>query len=162
MEGALWFQKIGSEWNPWIIHNMLGTIPGSVLPFLSMCPAYIYIYIYLLDGANASNSIKTNFHFTAKPVLCTFWASILGLSEMANGDVPVQVAADGEKTVNSCQLTTPNWNSSENCFKCFCFFGIFLLFCSTWNLPLLSLFFNLQLCFCWILRCLWRPLGHDS
>lgn len=76
--------------------------------FVDVPCVYIYIYLYLLDGANASNSIKTNFHFTAKPVLCTFWASILGLSEMANGDVPVQVAADGEKTVNSCQLTTPN------------------------------------------------------
>ena len=83
---------------------MLGTIPGSVLPFLSMCPKYIYLY--LLEGANVSNSIKTNFHFTAKPVLCTFWASILGLSEMANGDVPVQVAADGEK--NSQLMSTHN------------------------------------------------------
>ena len=92
-----WFQKVSRiASNPWIIHNMLRTIPGSVLPFLSMCPTYIYLY--LLEGANASNSIKTNFHFTAKPVLYTFLASILSLSEMANGDVPVQVAADGEKT----------------------------------------------------------------
>ena len=63
-----------------------------------------------------------------------FWASPKWPMEMFQCRWQLMV----KKTVNSCQLTTPNWNSSENCFKCFCFFGIFLLFCSTWNLPLKS------------------------
>lgn len=87
-----------------------------------------------------------------------FWASPKWPMEMFQCRWQLMV----KKTVNSCQLTTPNWNSSENCFKCFCFLGnLVVLF----NLKLAtqeSLFFNLQRCFCWILRCLWRPLGHDS
>lgn len=46
-------------------HLMLGRIfiKGFVYHF---CQCALCIYLYLLEGANASNSIKTNFHFTAK------------------------------------------------------------------------------------------------